>query len=132
MLTYHIKKIPSRCLYNIQICRKGLPFGNMNFHIDGTKAFLNNLEVVEKNKGYGTFCLNLFQSYVHEYYDVNNVNLLAWQPSGCNNIVNFFTKNGFTEVDNTGKPQTYDDSYMIYDLHAFTKDINDLKDITDH
>ena len=50
MFTYYMKKIPSRCLYNVKIYKHGHEFGNLNFQIETqTKhAVLNNIEMNEK------------------------------------------------------------------------------------
>lgn len=121
MLHYYMTKIPSRYLYNIQIYRKGTEFGNLNFQVRNSEAILNNIEIKDRNKGYGSFLLKQFESYVTNIYNVNNISLLAWQPSGDSNVVDFFNKHGYNEYDCSEK-QLYDDSVIIYNLHKMRKD----------
>ena len=125
MFTYYMKKIPSRCLYNIKIYKHGHEFGILNFQIQiQTKhAVLNNLEMNEKYCGYGSFFLKKFESYVSNIYDVKNIRLLAWQPSGDDKVVSFFKKHGYEEYSDVSKRQTYDDSIVIFDLHKMRKNI---------
>ena len=121
VLTYMVSKFPSKCLYNIDLMKNKLPFGNINFQITNSVAYLNNLEVFEKKHGFGSYVLNNFEIFVKNVHNVKRVNLLAWQPSGCDNVIKFFEKHGYFHIDPTLNTQTYDDSIMIYDLHKMAK-----------
>lgn len=57
MFTYYIKKIPSLCLYNIHIYKNRNIFGNLNFQIQQNRAILNNIEIDEQRRGYGSYFL---------------------------------------------------------------------------
>ncbi len=121
VLSYMVSKFPSKCLYNINLMKNNLPFGNINFQITNSVAFLNNLEVYEQNCGFGSYVLNNFETFVKNVHNVEKVKLLAWQPIGYDNVIKFFEKHGYFQVDPTLKTQTYDDSIMIYDLHKMSK-----------
>jgi hypothetical protein len=66
--------------------------------------------------------LNNLEKYVKYKYDVNYINLLAWQELGSTNIVDFFKKNGYIE-NKQDEISTYDDYSKIYDLYPFYKKI---------
>lgn len=121
VLSYMVSKFPSKCLYNINLMKNNLPFGNINFQITNSVAYLNNLEVFEKKRGFGSYVLNNFETFVKNVHNVKRVNLLAWQPIGCDNVIKFFEKHGYFHIDPTLNTQTYDDSIMIYDLHKMSK-----------
>ena len=123
MFTYYIKKIPSLCLYNIQIYKNRYVFGNLNFQIQQTRAILNNIEIDEQRRGYGSYFLKKFESYVQNVHNVNNISLLAWQPYGSDNVVKFFEKHGYKEENSENNRQIYDDSIVIYDLHKMWKSV---------
>ena len=55
VLSYMVSKFPSKCLYNINLMKNNLPFGNINFQITNSVAYLNNLEVFEKKRGFGSY-----------------------------------------------------------------------------
>ena len=121
VLSYMVSKFPSKCLYNINLMKNNLPFGNINFQITNSVAYLNNLEVFEKKRGFGSYVLNNFETFVKNVHNVKRVNLLAWQPIGCDNVIKFFEKHGYFHIGPTLNTQTYDDSIMIYDLHKMSK-----------
>ena len=119
-----IKKIVkdnSKNLYNINLYKNKTKIANYNFIINDNSVTINNLEVKIKNKGIGSTILNNIEKYTKNIYNVNKVNLLAWQDSSSDNVINFFRKNGYKiiNINENG----YDDSLIIYDLYHFEKDI---------
>jgi len=119
-----IKKIvkdSSKNLYNINLYRNETKIANYNFIVNDKSVTINNLEVKIKNKGIGSTILNNIENYVKNIYDVNKVNLLAWQDSSSDNVINFFKKNGYKIINKN--ENGYDDSVIIYDLYHFEKDI---------
>ena len=119
-----IKKIVkdnSKNLYNINLYKNKTKIANYNFIINDNSVTINNLEVKIKNKGIGSTILNNIEKYTKNIYNVNKVNLLAWQDSSSDNVINFFKKNGYKiiNINENG----YDDSLIIYDLYHFEKDI---------
>lgn len=120
-LSYVVSKIPSKCLYNVNLLKNNLPFGNINFNISNNIAYLNNLEVFEHRKGFGSYVLNTFESYIKNFYNIERINLLAWQSHGLNDSISFFKKQGYFITDPSEKIQTYDDGIIIYDLHKMSK-----------
>ena len=119
-----IKKIVKDCsknLYNINLYKNKTKIANYNFIIDDNSVTINNLEVKIKNKGIGSIILNNIEKYTKNIYNVNKVNLLAWQDSSSDNVINFFKKNGYKIIDKNDNG--YDDSLIIYDLYHFEKDI---------
>lgn len=122
-LKYIINKSTTRCLYNVNIFKNNLLFGNVNFQIYNTTAYLNNIEVKEKKRGYGSYILINFENYVKYNYNINKIDLLAWQPSNDNNVLNFFEMHGYYHLNPNENPEIYDDSIIIYDLYKLTKKI---------
>lgn len=117
-----IKKIVKdscKNLYNINLYKNKTKIANYNFIINGKHATINNLEVEIKNKGVGTNILSNIENYVKNMYDVDKVNLLAWQDSSEENVINFFQKNGYKIINKN--ENGYDDSIIIYDLYHFEK-----------
>lgn len=125
-LTYNIKCIPilSKTLYTIKINNYKDSLAKVNFIVCNKNATINNLEVNEiyKRQGHGSEILNNLEKYVKYKYDVNNINLLAWQELGCTSIVDFFKKNEYIE-NKQHEISTYDDYSKIYDLYPFYKKI---------
>ena len=125
-LTYNIKCIPvlSKTLYTIKIKNYKDSLAKVNFIICNRNTTINNLEVNEiyQRQGYGSLILNNLEKYVKYKYDVNYINLLAWQELGSTNIVDFFKKNGYIE-NKQDEISTYDDYSKIYDLYPFYKKI---------
>lgn len=126
MFFYNIKKFPSKSLYNVQIYKNGLDFGKLNFNVNVCQkyAVLNSIEILnqkDKGVGNGSYFLKQYESYVKNMYYVNESSLVAWQPTGCTNVVNFFKKHGYLERDPLSKKETYDDGVMTYDLYKMYK-----------
>ena len=119
---YIVSKIPTKQLYNVNIYKDITKFGNMNFQIHNDSAILNNLWIDEPKKGHGTKIINQFENYVKFKYDTKQIRLLAWQPQGSTNVLDFYCKNGYTEKEMLR--MNYDDGIIIYDLYRFEKNIN--------
>ena len=119
-----IKKIVKdscKNLYNINLYKNKTKIANYNFIVNDKSVTINNLEVKIKNKGIGSTILNNIEKYTKNIYNVNKVNLLAWQDSSNDNVINFFMKNGYKIIEKN--ENGYDDSVIIYDLYNFEKDI---------
>ena len=117
-----IKKIVKdscKNLYNINLYKNKTKIANYNFIVNDKSVTINNLEVEIKNKGVGTNILSNIEKYVKNMYDVDKVNLLAWQDSSEENVINFFQKNGYKIINKN--ENGYDDSIIIYDLYHFEK-----------
>lgn len=117
-----IKKIVKdscKNLYNINLYKNKTKIANYNFIVNDKNVTINNLEVEIKNKGVGTNILSNIEKYVKNMYDVDKVNLLAWQDSSEENVINFFQKNGYKIINKN--ENGYDDSIIIYDLYHFEK-----------
>ena len=56
-------------------------------------------------------------------YKIEKINLLAWQPSGSTNVLDFFERNNYT-LNNENGIKLYDDYDTIYELHNFEKNIS--------
>lgn len=121
VLSYIVSKLPSKCLYNVDILKNKLQFGNVKFQINKNIVYLNNIEVIQKNKGNGSRILINFENYVKYNYNVNEIHLLAWQKNNNHDVLNFFKKHGYYHTDLEKKNQIYDDSINIYDLHKLIK-----------
>lgn len=92
---------------------------HFNFSVHKKNTTINNMEVYYKNKGIGSIILKDIEKYVSKNHDVKKINLCAWQESGGDNLLHFFTKNGYSFINN--KSAIYDDTLYIYDLYQFEK-----------
>jgi hypothetical protein len=99
VLSYIVSKLPSKCLYNVDILKNKLQFGNIKFQINKNIVYLNNIEVIQKNKGNGSHILINFENYVKYNYNVNEIHLLAWQKNNNHDVLNFFKKHGYYHTD---------------------------------
>jgi len=76
-----------------------------------------------RNKGYGSSLLEEIEKNVKMDYNIKNVNLLAFQTQGSTEVIDFFKKNGYNEINTNEKDNTYDDYDTIYDLIQFQKKV---------
>ena len=44
VLSYIVSKLPSKCLYNVDILKNKLQFGNVKFQINKNIVYLNKIE----------------------------------------------------------------------------------------
>lgn len=118
MFACHIKRTLPDMIHNINIYKYAKKFGNINFKVDGNNAILNYIEMKEKNKGYGSQFLRLFENYNKQAYNIKNFHLLIKKNPHNNLVLNFFQKNGYNYCNKENNLQ-----------FSFFKDDNDRNDL---
>jgi hypothetical protein len=108
-------------LHKFQLFKNSEKLGHCKTIIQDRAAVLTDLEIYDphKHKGWGTNFLRETESILKKQYYVRSVSLLAWQPSGSSNVVDFFKKNQYQPLFN--EIGTYDDSVTLFDLHHMYK-----------
>lgn len=93
-----------------------LPIGSSRAFIHNNSAVLSTIAVhhSHQNRGFGGKILAETEQTLKNLFYVTNINLLAWQPCGSVNVVEFYQKNGYIISDN--RVDTYDDQVQLYDL----------------
>jgi ribosomal protein S18 acetylase RimI-like enzyme len=89
------------------------------------RAILNNIYIERpfRSLGYGSQFMREMEEHLCKSYFIREFHLLAWQPSGSYDVVDFYKKNGFQVT--TDRVDTYDDSSILYDLYYMHKKIDD-------
>lgn len=105
----------------INLFKNDLEICTSTISINNDFTTINNLNVHNKFRkyGFGSFMLKNIEELSVNHYNINKINLLAWQPYGSTNIIDFFIKNNYTLVNND--IQIYDDYVNIYELYKFEK-----------
>lgn len=121
---YFINKYVSMNTYNIKLYKNNNNIGSSIFSLNNKTATINNIEIDKKyrNLNYGSMLLYNIENNIKYIHNINKIILLAWQPSGSTNVIDFFKKNQYIHNYND-KINTYDDSVVIYDLYHFMKKI---------
>ena len=110
-------------LHQFQFIKDSKHIGHCRTVIDKQMAVLSDLEIYDqyKKQGFGSQFLRNTEHKLKSEFGVQEVSLLAWQPTGGEEITNFFKKNGYEPLfKDVG---SYDDSVTIYDLHRLRKKI---------
>jgi hypothetical protein len=105
----------------IYLYKKDLKIGTSTISVSNDFITINNIHVHNKfrNYGFGSFMLKKIENLSINTYNVNKINLLAWQPYGSTNVIDFFKKNNYIIENND--IQLYDDYINIYELYKFEK-----------
>jgi GNAT superfamily N-acetyltransferase len=108
-------------LHQFQFFKDSKHIGHCRTMIDKQGAVLSDLEIYDqyKKQGFGSHFLRNTEQKLKSEFGVQEVSLLAWQPSGGFEVVDFFKKNGYTPLFKD--IASYDDSITIYDLHRLYK-----------
>ena len=110
-------------LHQFQFFKGSLHIGHCITTINNGVAVLSDLKIYDqyKKQGFGTHFLQGSEDKLKANFGVQVVSLLAWQPTGGSEVVDFFKKNGYEPLfKGLG---SYDDSVTIYDLHRLRKKI---------
>jgi len=121
---YFIYKYISKHTYNINLYKNNLNIGVSSFSLHNNFATINNIEIKSKyrNHNYGSMLLNNMEHNIKKIPNIKKIKLLAWQPSDSTNVIDFFKKNQYININNDYDDIiTYDNSEIIYDLHKFYK-----------
>ena len=110
-------------VHQFQLFKGSIHIGHCRTIIDKQGAVLSDLEIYDqyKNQGFGTHLLHGTEHKLKTKFGVQDVSLLAWQPTGGFEVVDFFKKNGYDPL--LKEVGSYDDSVTIYDLHRLRKKI---------
>jgi len=117
-------KYISKHTYNINLYKNNLNIGKSSFSLHNDFATINNIEIKSKyrNSNYGSMLLHNIEHNIKNIPNIKKITLLAWQPSGSTNVIDFFIKNQYININNDNNDIiTYDNSEIIYDLHKFHK-----------
>jgi GNAT superfamily N-acetyltransferase len=95
---------------------RDLSIGSSRAFIHNNSAVLSTIAVhpSHQNRGFGGKILAETEQTLKNLFRVTNIHLLAWQPCGSVNVVEFYQKNGYIISDN--RVDTYDDQVQLYDL----------------
>ena len=90
--------------------------GTSQVLISDKHATLSNISIIPyyQNCGFGSSLLTETEAYIQEQFNVSRMNLLAFQPIGSTNILDFYYKHGYVNSDSD--IGTYDNQSQIYDL----------------
>ena len=96
-------------------CKKQL-IGTSRSFVYPMSSCLANIRVQcsYKQQGYGSRILLETENCLQHSFHVSIISLLAMQPTGGDEIIQFYTKNGYQLSDNN--IGTFDDYTQIYDL----------------
>ena len=119
-------KYISKHTYNINLYKNNLIIGELSFSLHNNLAIINNIEINSKyrNNNYGSMLLHNIEHNIKNIPNIKKITLLAWQPSGSTNVIDFFIKNQYININNHNNDNdiiTYDNSEILYDLHKFNK-----------
>lgn len=108
-------------LHQFQFFKDSKHIGHCRTVIDKQGAILSDLEIYDqyKKQGFGSHFLKHTEQKLKSEFNIKEISLLAWQPCGGFEVVDFFKKNGYTPFYND--IASYDDSITIYDLHRLHK-----------
>lgn len=108
-------------LHQFQFFKDSKHIGHCRTMIDKQGAVLSDLEIYDqfKKQGFGSHFLKHTEQKLKSEFGVQEVSLLAWQPTGGEEITNFFKKNGYEPL--LKEISSYDDYNIIYDLHQLHK-----------
>lgn len=122
-IRYFVSRLPSRCSYHVRTILNDNSLSKFQFCVHGTQTTINNIEIAEqyRGQGWGKRTITQIEDYVKNAYNVDEIHLLAWQPSGGTEVVDFYKKLGYKEGDSVRGINKFDDSVVIYDLYPFSK-----------
>lgn len=102
--------------------RRNELIGSSRSFVGDKTATLANLNVHNEFKcfGYGTHIIKETERNLKSSFSIRSVNLLAWQPSGGSEIIDFYKKNGYVTTDN--RIEIFDDYSQLFDLTRMHKE----------
>lgn len=119
-LTTHIR---NNMLEILLYTRRNELIGSSRSFINNKMAVLANLHVSDDFKylGYGSHIIRETEHNLKTIFPIQTINLLAWQPSGGSEVIDFYKNHGFDLTDS--KTETFDDYSQIFDLKRMHKDM---------
>ena len=108
-------------LHQFQFFKNSKHVGHCKTIIKGKGAILSDLEIYDpyKKQGFGSQFLQKTEALLKNDFDVEDVSLLAWQPTTGFEVVDFFKKNNY--LQNSTNVGHYDDYVTLFDLHQMRK-----------
>lgn len=140
-MKYFTYKYLNNNVQKIKLFKNKFKIGTSTFSISNDFLTINNIFIHNqfRRHGYGSFILNHIEDLSMNHnedlsmnriedlsinnYKIEKINLLAWQPSGSTNVLDFFERNNYT-LNNKNGIKLYDDYDTIYELHNFEKNIS--------
>ena len=148
-MKYFTYKYLNNNVQKIKLFKNKFKIGTSTFSISNDFITINNIFIHNqfRRHGYGSFILNHIEDLSMNHnedlsmnhnedlsmnriedlsinnYKIEKINLLAWQPSGSTNVLDFFERNNYT-LNNENGIKLYDDYDTIYELHNFEKNIS--------
>lgn len=124
-MKYFTYKYLNNNVQKIKLFKNKFKIGTSTFSISNDFLTINNIFIHNqfRRHGYGSFILNHIEDLSINHYNINKISLLAWQPSGSTNVLDFFERNNYT-LNNENGIKLYDDYDTIYELHNFEKNIS--------
>lgn len=122
-IRYFVSRLPSRCSYHVRTLLNNDYLSTIQFCVHGMQTTINNIEIAKpyRGQGWGKRTIIGIEDYVKRNYKVDEIHLLAWQPSGGTEVIDFYKKLGYKEGDSVYGINKFDDSVVIYDLYPFSK-----------
>ena len=110
-----------RHLYDFQLIHKNKHIGSCKLMIHDKNAVINHIYINDTNKkqGLGSLLIQETEQILKKDFSVQEISLLAWQPGGSFDVVDFYKKNGY--IISKTHSGIYDDSVTLFDLHQFYK-----------
>ena len=84
-----------RHLYDFQLIHKNKHVGSCKLMIHDKNAIINHIYIDDSHKkqGLGSLLLQETEQILKKDHSVQEISLLAWQPGGSFEIVDFYNKN---------------------------------------
>ena len=108
---------------NIKLFKNNFKIGTSTISVSNNFTTINDIFIDKKYRkyGYGSLLLNNIENLSINKYNINKISLLAWQPYGSSNVIDFFKKNNYNIIDNN--IGLYDDYLTIFELYKFEKNL---------
>jgi GNAT superfamily N-acetyltransferase len=96
--------------------RRNQLIGSSRSFVGGNTAVLANIHVHDEFKflGYGSHILQKTERSLNNIFQIRSMNLLAWQPSGGSEVIDFYKKNGYFLTDTP--VEIFDNYSQLFDL----------------
>lgn len=103
--------------------RRNELIGSSRSFIENRTATLSNIYVRPDftRLGYGSILMEETERNAKSMFQTDSMQLLAWQPSGGYEVIDFYKKNGYKMMDH--RTELFDDYSQIFDLMRMHKSI---------
>ena len=122
MTTYILRELSSgNLLLNKIINFKQI--GRIIGRIQNNNAYIYNIDVSLQNRRlkHGSDILNVYETLIKNNYNVNTINVSAWENiSNPSSVKEFYISNGY-KINLNQSPKYYDDKLNIFEINQFFK-----------